>query len=87
MGKGDHHMPKIKKLRQGKYRVTNWSDYNNSLKQRGDLTIWFSEDAINNWFEKEVVDKNRGRQRKYSDLAIKTIYILRQVFHLGLSAT
>jgi heme-degrading monooxygenase HmoA len=57
------------------------------LKQRGDLTIWFSEDAINNWFEKEVVDKNRGRQRKYSDLAIKTIYILRQVFHLGLSAT
>lgn len=84
MGKGDHCMSKIKKLCQGKYKVTNWSEYDNSLKQRGDLTIWFAEDAINNWLEKEVIDKNRRRQRKYSDLAIKTIYILRQVFHLRL---
>ncbi len=77
-------MAKVKKLRQGKYKVVNWGEYNKRLKQRGDLTIWFTEEAVSAWLEENVIDKDRGRQRKYSDLAIKTIYILRQVFHLRL---
>ncbi|UOA34135.1 hypothetical protein DSM110093_03970 (plasmid) [Sulfitobacter sp. DSM 110093] len=28
------------------YSVTNWSEYNEGLRQRGDLTIWMSEDVI-----------------------------------------
>ena len=27
------------------YRVINWAEYNESLRQRGDLTIWVSEEA------------------------------------------
>ena len=27
-----------------KYRIKNWSEYNNALKQRGSLTIWFDKD-------------------------------------------
>jgi hypothetical protein len=26
-----------------KYRIENWSEYNNALKQRGSLTFWIEE--------------------------------------------
>ena len=29
-----------------KYRVTNWKDYEAGLRRRGDLTVWFSPEAI-----------------------------------------
>lgn len=32
-----------------KYKVLNWSDYNKSLKNRGRITIWLSEEAIEAW--------------------------------------
>jgi hypothetical protein len=31
-----HHIPKQTR------KVTNWADYNASLRQRGSLTLWFS---------------------------------------------
>jgi len=27
-------------------RVANWRDYDASLRQRGSLTVWFTDDAI-----------------------------------------
>ena len=30
-----------------KYRVKNWPAYEASLRKRGDITVWFDEDAIN----------------------------------------
>lgn len=76
-------MPVLKK-RKGKYKVVNWSDYNKSLINRCDLSIWFTEDALTNWFEAKPVCMSRGRQKEYSDTAIKTIYTLRQLFNLKL---
>jgi hypothetical protein len=35
-----HHIPRQTR------KVTNWAAYNASLRQRGSLTIWFSEEAI-----------------------------------------
>ncbi len=32
-----------------KQRVTNWPEYNESLRQRGDLAVWISEDAPTLW--------------------------------------
>jgi hypothetical protein len=29
-----------------KYRVNNWSEYDTALVQRGEITLWISEDAI-----------------------------------------
>ena len=29
-----------------KYRVNNWAEYDPTLVQRGDITLWISEDAI-----------------------------------------
>jgi hypothetical protein len=37
------------KRSQGKYKVTNWRDYNEALKQRGSLTVWLSDDFEESW--------------------------------------
>ena len=38
-----HHIPRPKR------RVTNWAEYDAALRQRGSLTVWFTEDAIAAW--------------------------------------
>ena len=35
-----HHIPRPKR------RVTNWTEYNEALRQRGSLTVWFTDEAI-----------------------------------------
>ena len=32
-----------------KYSVKDWSEYEQGLRNRGDVTIWFGEDAISGW--------------------------------------
>jgi hypothetical protein len=34
------------KILKQKHRVTNWSEYNESLRQRGDLRVWISDNAL-----------------------------------------
>ena len=50
-----------------KDRVKNWSDYEAGLRKRGDLTLWFSQEAIENWTPGPTGQP--GGQRRYSDLA------------------
>ncbi|HIE71989.1 MAG TPA: hypothetical protein EYP98_18415 [Planctomycetes bacterium] len=57
-----------------KYRVSNWAEYDLSLVERGNLTIWLSSNAIARWNAKP--SRRRGGQRKYSDLAIETALTL-----------
>ena len=65
-----------------KYSVKNWSEYEQGLRNRGDVMIWFSEDAIAAWIPRGK--RKRGAQRLYSDLAIETALTLGIVFHLPL---
>ena len=65
-----------------KYRVTNWAEYDQALVQRGDITLWISEDAIASW--KPGATGLRGAQRKFSDHAIETALTLRLIFTLPL---
>lgn len=74
-----------KKTIKKPYRVRNWSEYNRSLVKRGSLTIWVDEHAVKSWLEQERTGK-RGAPRLYSDAAIRTILILRTVYHLPLRA-
>ena len=37
------------KIPKQKYRVSNWASYNESLRRRGDLTVWVSEEALGLW--------------------------------------
>jgi hypothetical protein len=62
------------------YRIRNWTDYNRSLEKRGSLTIWISDGAVQNWLLPEKTG-NRGASRRYSDLAIQTMAIMKAVFH------
>jgi RNA-directed DNA polymerase len=55
--------------------VTNWHDYNNGLRQRGNFTIWFTEEAIVDWYPAKT--GARGRPQKYSDIAIETTPVRR----------
>ena len=32
-----------------KYKLTNWPEYNKSLKRRGSIDVWLSEEAISMW--------------------------------------
>ena len=68
-----------------KYRVGNWPEYDHTLVQRGDLTLWISADAIDAW--QPAPSGRRGGQRKFADLAIETALRLRLVFTLPLRQT
>ncbi len=74
-----HHIPRPKR------RVTNWAVYNEALRQRGSLTVWFTDEAIAAW--KAAPRTTPGGQPHYSDLAITTALTLRAVFHLALRQT
>ena len=65
-----------------KYRVKNWAEYDRALVQRGDITLWISEEAIASW--RPAPTGMRGAQRKFSDHAIETALMLRLVFKLPL---
>ena len=73
------------KIPKQKHRVTNWSTYNEGLRQRGDLTVWVSEDALDLWSAPRRT--KRGGQRRYSELAIELCLTLGMVFHQPLRQT
>ena len=74
-----HHIPKQR------YRAANSAAYDAALRQRGSLTIWFTDAAIAAW--KAEARTTRGGQPRYSALAITTALTLRAVFRLALRQT
>jgi hypothetical protein len=79
--KRPHRHPKYKPA----YCVKNWRQYDKSLRDRGDITLWLSPDAINAWTP--PMTGKRGAQPVYSDLAIETALTLRLLFRLPLRQT
>ena len=77
--------PRRHKFDKAPYRVTNWSDCNESLRQRGDLTILINENTQGLWIAPRRT--SRCGQRKYSDLAIELCLSLRTAYRLGLRRT
>lgn len=69
------------------YRVKNWKDYNQSLINRGNLTLWFSEDVVKGWYQEPQKTKKRGRRFTYSDTYIELALTLRTLFRFSLRAT
>ena len=67
--------------RKGTYKITNWAKYNESLVQRGSITFWFSDDVIDQW-EHDNAEPKVGRPYVYSDVAIESLLILRELFRL-----
>jgi hypothetical protein len=80
-----HNQSRRHKIGKARYKVTNWPEYNKALRQRGDITIWFTEEALAAWHPAKT--GARGRPLEYSDLAIETALFIRQVFRLPLRQT
>src|SRR3954452_9605348 len=74
-----HHIPKQRR------RVTNWAEYDAALRQRGSLTVWFTEAAVAAW--RAEPRTTRGGEPWYSELAILTALTLKAVFRLALRQT
>jgi len=69
------HIPRARR------RVTNWPAYDASLRQRGSLTVWFTDEAVA--ARAAEPRTSRGGQPWYSPLAIVTALTLRAVFRLA----
>jgi len=63
------------------YKITNWRKYNESLVQRGSITFWFSDDVIDQWGHANDESKV-GHPFVYSDTAIESLLVLRELFRL-----
>ncbi len=79
-------MAKIDTTRQNdkpkdKYKVKNWSSYNEGLVKRGSLTLWLSEAVIQSWYHTGA--RLPGGKYAYSDNCIRSLLSLKAVFHLG----
>jgi transposase len=70
-----HHIPRQR------YKVTNWPAYEAGLRQRGSLTVWFTDEAVAAWAAEPRTTP--GGQPWYSPLAILTALTVRAVFRLA----
>ena len=68
-----------------RHRVTNWAACEAGLRQRGSLTVWFTDEAIAAW--RAEPRTTPGGQPWYSPLAVLTALTPRAVFRLGLRQT
>lgn len=64
----------------------NWSLCNTALRNRGNITFWFSKDIAKSWYNKEK-SGNRGASDTYSQAAIDVLSLIRFRWGLTLRAT
>ena len=74
-----HHIPKQKR------QVVNSAAYDAALRQRGSLTVWFTEETVAAW--RASPRTTAGGQPWYSPVAILMALTLRAVFRLALRQT
>jgi hypothetical protein len=43
-----------------KFKITNWPTYNKALINRGSITFWLDDEAIQAWYE-SATPSSRGR--------------------------
>ena len=58
--------------RCSKFKVTNWSEYNNILRNRGSIDFMIAEDLSNGWYED---DTGLIYQDKFSLILLPFLYV------------
>ena len=66
--------------KKAKYRVKNWSAYNKSLCQRGNLTLYLSEDACKGWYADP--EPCHGAEVIYSNACMEVCLLVKTFFKL-----
>jgi transposase len=62
------------------YHLRNWPEYDRALVNRGAITMWIGEDAIERWQYKGPTQ--RGAQFAYSNEAMECMLVVKEVYHL-----
>lgn len=70
-----------------KFKVTNWSEYNDFLRRRGRIDFMISENLSDGWYEDDYMNRKPGRRKTYSDQAIIQVLQIRYLFGLKLRQT
>lgn len=68
------------------YKILNWKNYNNSLKKRGQISLWLSAKLLSIWKELDVRKITVGEQI-YPDSIIEFCLIVKHIYHLPLRQT
>lgn len=82
---GKNNKKRLKDKPNEVYKLTNWSNYNASLKRRGSLMVWLSDDIEKWWYYQK--DQKPGGEVVYSDKAIECCLTLKHLFNLGYRQT
>ncbi len=68
-------------MQRVKYKIENWRDYNKSLINRGKITLWIQDGAMESWINLNKSGK-RGRSYRYSDKAMELCLTLKYLYKL-----
>jgi len=68
---------------RSKFKIINWPEYNNILRNRGRIDFMISNNLEKNWYEQNNNGKKRGGQRRYTDQAILVCLQIRCLFKLN----
>ncbi len=75
-----------RKRPKAQYKVTNWSEYNRSLRDRGKISLYFPKGDIESIFINESPYEQglSGRAATYKPAYVEFIYMLYRIFGWGL---
>lgn len=72
----------MKTKAKSNYKVRNSKEYDAGLKQRGSISLWVSEEVIEQWRNEQKTGR-RGASNYYSEVAITTMVRIQSLFHLA----
>lgn len=67
------------------YHVSNWSDYNQILVDRGRIKLWSNENTVNNWYSVDSGNSSDFSQ-VYSAAYIQCALRVQAAYELSLGA-
>lgn len=78
--------PSLSPRKKPSYKVTNWTEYNKSLKKRGELSLYFPEGNLESQFINEncYIAGVSGQQVTYKQAYIELIYMFYRLFRWGM---
>ena len=81
--------PAAKPRNKPVYKVTNWTQYNKSLKKRGELSLYFPKGGIKDQFinQNPYVTGVSGRQPTYTHGYIQLIFTFYRMLGFGIRQT
>jgi len=80
-------MSKKRKGKPAKYRLRNWSFYNNALRSRGKIVFMLTDESKKCWIEPKQEHAPPGAPPKLTAKSIEVCLQIREIFHLPLRQT